>query len=80
MKVAATFEYDRYIAGRTTSISVYTGSSTNNDPINRVSRVPMSAGQSGTGGVVFRPSNLTPTEAIVKGELYTSLTGDQKAV
>jgi hypothetical protein len=40
----------------------------------------MSAGQAGTSGVVFRPSNLTPTEAIVRGELYTSLIGDQKAV
>lgn len=80
LKVAATFEYDRYITGRTTSISVYSGTSINNDPINRVSRVPMSAGQAGTGGVVFRPSNLTPTEAILKGELYTSLTGDQKVV
>ena len=40
----------------------------------------MSPGQAGTGGVVFRPINLTPTEAIVKGELYTTLTGSQKAV
>jgi len=80
LKVAATFEYDRYICGKTTSISVYTGNSENKDPIIRTPRVPMSPGQAGTSGVVFRPANMTPTEAIVKGELYTSLTGNQKAV
>ena len=79
LKVAATFEYDRYIAGRALSLPIFQGISFNNDStIPR--RVPMSPGQAGTGGVVFRPVNLTPTEAIVTGELYTTLTGSQKAV
>ncbi len=79
LKVAATFEYDRYIAGRSLSLPIFQGISFNNDStIPR--RVPMSPGQAGTSGVVFRPVNLTPTEAIVNGELYTTLTGSQKAV
>lgn len=78
LKVAATFEYDRYIAGRSSSLSFYNGTSTNNSPTQRIPRVPLSPGQAGTSGVVFRPANLTPTEAIVQGELYTTLTGTQK--
>ena len=79
LKVAATFEYDRYIAGKSLSLPIFQGISFNNDSsIPR--RVPMSPGQAGTSGVVFRPINLSPTEAIVKGELYTTLTGSQKAV
>lgn len=78
LKVAATFEYDRYIAGRSSSLSFYNGTSTNNNPTQRIPRVPLSPGQAGTSGVVFRPANLTPTEAIVRGELYTTLNGSQK--
>ena len=78
LKVAATFEYDRYIAGKTSSVSISSNIAFNNNPATNPPRVPMSPGQAGTGGVVFRPANLTPTEAIVKGELYTSLTGNQK--
>ena len=77
LKVSATFEYDRYICGKTTSVSVFTSTDINNDS-SGTSRVPMSPQQAGTAGVAYRPSNLTPTEAIVQGELYTSLTGDQK--
>lgn len=80
LKVSATFEYDRYIAGKTNSLSVFVGNSVNNNPVKTVSRVPMSPGQAGTSGVVWRPSNLTPTEAIVSGELYANSTGDRKAV
>jgi hypothetical protein len=83
LKVAATFEYDRYICGKTTSISVFNNTSENRDPVSSPpaqNRVPMSPGSVPSGGVVFRPANLTPTEAIVRGELYTSLTGNQKAV
>jgi hypothetical protein len=82
LKVAVTFEYDRYISGRSTSLSIFNNTSVNNDPTRPVSpvRIPMSPGQSGTGGVVFRPSNLSPAEAIVRGELYRTLNGSQKAV
>jgi len=78
LKVAATFEYDRYIAGKASSLAIASNIAFNNNPGSNPPRVPMSPGQAGTGGVVFRPANLTPTEAIVKGELYTSLTGNQK--
>lgn len=78
LKVAATFEYDRYIAGKTSSFAVSTNIAFNNNPSINPPRVPMSPGQAGTSGVVFRPINLTPTEAIVKGELYTTLNGSQK--
>lgn len=78
LKVAVTFEYDRYIAGKTASLDIFSNIAFNNDRSRTPPRVPMSAGQSGSGGVVFRPINLTPTEAIVRGELYTSLSGGQK--
>jgi hypothetical protein len=80
LKVSATFEYDRYIAGKTTSIAHHLGIDENKDPVNRPRRVPMTSGQSGTSGVVFRPANLSATEAVVQGELYTSLHGDTKAI
>ena len=78
LKVAATFEYDRYIAGKASSLAIASNIAFNNNQGSNPPRVPMSPGQAGTGGVVFRPANLTPTEAIVKGELYTTLTGNQK--
>ena len=77
MKVAVTFEYDRYICGQTSSVAIFNNTYVNTDPTS-TSRVPMSPQQAGTAGVAYRPSNLTPTEAIVQGELYTGLTGDQK--
>ena len=80
LKVSATFEYDRYIAGKTTSLSLFRMENENKDPTNRPSRIPMNAGQSGLTGVVYRPADLSPAEAISKGELYTSLTGSQKAI
>ena len=80
LKVSATFEYDRYIAGKTTSLSLFRMENENKDPTNRPARIPMSAGQSGLSGVVYRPADLSPAEAIIQGELYTSLTGSQKAI
>ena len=80
LKVSATFEYDRYIAGKTTSLSLFRMENENKDPTNRPSRIPMNDGQSGLTGVVYRPADLSPAEAISKGELYTSLTGSQKAI
>ena len=80
LKVSASFNFDRYVCGKTSSYAVYSGSDNNLDMtfkgfnfLNGSSQgggfVPMSAGAAGAGGVRFRPPNVGPGEAIVNDKL-----------
>ena len=84
LKASATFNYERYVSGKTHSLDVARRSDNNIIPelktnfINETSSnkpiyVPMSAGAAGAGGVRFRPSNVSSTEAIVTGQLYDNI-------
>jgi len=81
LKVSASFNFDRYICGKATSYSVYSGTDNNkigilptfnfNKNNSSVSTgellVPMSPGSVPAGGVRFRSINQTPAEAINSG-------------
>ena len=80
LKVSASFNFDRYVCGKTSSYAVYSGSDNNLDMtfkgfnfLNGSSQgggfVPMSAGAAGAGGVRFRPPDVGPGEAIVNDKL-----------
>lgn len=75
LKVSASFQYDRYIAGPALSINQFFGNSNNQDPTNPINqplnRTPVPPGSG--GGVLFRPTNITTTEAIVSGQLYNNI-------
>ncbi len=85
LKVAATFEYDRYIAGKATSFSKYIGSNENNNqsqggeriPIE--GRIPSRTPKKGTSGIVWIPKGLSYAEAIVNDQVYASNKGDTKS-
>lgn len=81
LKASASFSYERYVCGRTYSIDIARNADNNLVPelatnflnetnLNKPVYVPMSAGAAGAGGVRFRPANISPTEAIVTGQLY----------
>lgn len=90
LKASASFNYDRYVIGKTFSFNVYNNSDNNkisnykttflneqNNP-NSLKRVPVSPGAAAAGGVVFRPSDLSTGEAIVKKEIYSNLIGERR--
>ena len=80
LKVSASFNFDRYVCGKTTSYSVYSGTdnnkvgilptvntsppANNQIPTQREVLVPVSAGAAGAGGVRFRRVGQTVAEAI----------------
>ena len=83
LKVSASFNFDRYICGKATSYSVYSGTDNNkigilptfnfNKNNSSVSTgellVPMSPGSVPASGVRFRSINQTPAEAINSGTI-----------
>ncbi len=79
LKVAATFDYDRYIAGRASSVDYFRGDQENN-LASKTERVPVEGRipQRGDSGVVWIPKDMTYTEARIKGEVYASNRGDRK--
>jgi len=82
LKATASFNFDRYVCGKTTSYAVYSGTSNNKEQINKPPVLngnetttgdvwrPISAGAAGAGGVRWYQGN--QTEAIVKDQLYTT--------
>ena len=79
LKVSATFQYDRYVSGAVLSFNEFIGNSTNRDQTSgarssapEIGRVPVSPGVGG-GGVLFRPRNISTTEAIVTNQLYPTI-------
>ena len=84
LKASASFNYERYVCGRTYSIDIARNADNNLVPelatnflnetnLNKPLYVPMSAGAAGAGGVRFRHANISTTEAIVTGQLYDQL-------
>jgi hypothetical protein len=81
LKASASFNYERYVCGKTYSIDIARGEDNNQvaefktnflneTSSNKPVYIPMSAGAAGGGGVRFRPSDISATEAIVTGQLY----------
>lgn len=81
LKATASFNYERYVCGRTYSIDIARRSDNNQLPeiattfLNETSQnrpvfVPVSAGAAQAGGVRFRPANVSTGEAIVTGQIY----------
>ena len=81
LKASASFNYERYVCGKTYSIDIARGEDNNQvaefktnflneTSSNKPVYIPMSAGAAGAGGVRFRPSDISSTEAIVTGQLY----------
>ena len=84
LKASASFNYERYVCGRTYSLDIARGEDNNQiaelktnflneTSSNRPVYIPMSAGAAGANGVRFRPANISPSEAIVSGQLYEQL-------
>lgn len=80
LRASASFNYERYVCGRTYSIDISryqdnnkeattTTSFLNETRLNRPLFVPVSAGAAGESGVRFRPSNVSTGEAIVTGQI-----------
>ena len=78
---SASFNYERYVCGRTYSIDIAKRQDNNKiaeahtnfineTSLNRPLYVPVSPGAASAGGVRFRPANMSTTEAIVSGQLY----------
>jgi len=79
LKATATFNYDRYLAGKYNSLSVYQGSSgnkqNNNPPESKTKSgglKPVSPGAGAGQGVSFIPQDLTYAEALAQGKVYNS--------
>lgn len=82
LKATATFNFDRYVAGKISSLSVFTGTDNNkqsnfpspgsNIPQPSGSYKTVSAGAGQLGGVAYIPSELTYAEAIAQGKVYSS--------
>lgn len=75
LKVNVTFKFDRYIAGRSTSISEFRGDNNNNDKTQVSQKVPLpekqvlvpiSAGAAGAGGVRFVDRNANPYQRVTQ--------------
>jgi hypothetical protein len=84
LKASASFNYERYVCGRTYSFDIARRADNNQVPqvstnflnetsSNRPVYVPVSAGAAGAGGVRFRPSNVSTGEAIVTGQIYDNI-------
>jgi hypothetical protein len=84
LKASASFNYERYVCGRTYSfdiarradnnqVSEISTNFLNETSSNRPVYVPVSAGAAGAGGVRFRPSNVSTGEAIVTGQIYDNI-------
>ncbi len=84
LKASASFNYERYVCGKTYSIDIarrednnqigeFKTNFLNETSSNKPVYIPMSAGAASAGGVRFRPSNISATEAIVTGQLYDQL-------
>ena len=67
LKMSVTFEYDRYIAGRSLSLNEFIGNNNNNQSTQTnnnqrvVYRTGSSLGESGVRGVILTPGNVNPT-------------------
>jgi hypothetical protein len=81
LKASASFNYDRYVCGRTFSLDIARREDNNLIPelktnflnetsSNRPVYVPVSAGAAGAGGVRFRPVDVPTGQAIVSGQIY----------
>ena len=86
LKASASFNYERYVCGRTYSfdiarrednnqVSEISTNFLNETSSNRPVYVPVSAGAASAGGVRFRPSNVSTGEAIVTGQIYDTISG-----
>jgi len=84
LKASASFNYERYVCGRSYSIDINRREDNNRDPQagtnflnetdnNRPIYVPVSPGAAAAGGVRFRPLGTPTGEAIVTGQLRDSL-------
>jgi len=84
LKASASFNYERYVCGRTYSIDIARTEDNNKIPelgtnflnetsSNRPSYVPVSPGAASAGGVRFRPIGVPTGEAIVTGQLVDRL-------
>lgn len=92
LKASASFNYERYVCGRTYSVDIARNEDNNKESTtstsflnettsNRPVYVPVSAGAAGAGGVRFRPANVSTGEAIVTGQIYDRIGGaDPNAV
>jgi hypothetical protein len=81
LKASASFNYDRYVCGRTFSLDIARREDNNLIPelktnflnetsSNRPVYVPVSAGAAGAGGVRFRPVDVPTGQAIVSGQIF----------
>lgn len=84
LKASASFNYERYVCGRTFSIDIGRRQDNNRIPelrtsfinqtdSNRPRYVPVSPGAAGAGGVRFRPVDVPTGEAIVTNQLTESI-------
>jgi len=92
LKASASFNYERYVCGRTYSVDIarkqdnnkiseiatsFLNETSSNQPL----YVPVSAGAASAGGVRFRPADISTGEAIVTGQLYDRIpTSSQDSV
>lgn len=88
LKASASFNYERYVCGRTYSIDIARGEDNNkiselsNNFLNETENnrpvyVPVSAGAASAGGVRFRPVDVPTGQAIVSGQLYDTASGSK---
>lgn len=81
LKATASFNYERYVCGRTFSYDIAARQDNNKEfrtmsnflnetPQNRPVYVPVSPGAASAGGVRFRPRDVSTGEAIVRGQIY----------
>lgn len=87
LKASASFNYERYVCGRTFSVDIARREDNNKIPeiktkflnetsSNRPIYVPISAGAAGAGGVRFRPFNVSTGQAIVQGQIFDNIPRD----
>lgn len=81
LKASASFNYERYVCGRTLSLDIARREDNNKIPElstnflnetsqNRPRYVPISAGAASAGGVRFRPADVTPAEAFATNQIF----------
>ena len=81
LKASASFNYERYVCGRTLSLDIGRKEDNNKIPElstnflnetsqNRPKYVPISAGAASAGGVRFRPADITPAEAFATNQIF----------
>jgi len=87
LKASASFNYERYVCGRTYSIDIARREDNNKipeiktnfineTPSNRPLYVPVSPGAASAGGVRFRPFDTPTGQAIVQGKILNSIPKD----